>query len=88
MVVHLHSNARGAPLRLREDSGMPAFNPYVRETGAGPGVVCLHSNASSSNQWRALMDQLAPRIHVLAADGYGGRRSLAIYEPTLFALIC
>lgn len=46
-----------------------------REAGAGPGVVCLHANASSSSQWRALMDRLAPRFHVRAADGYGAGRS-------------
>ena len=46
-----------------------------REAGAGPGVVCLHSNASSSGQWRALMEALAPRFHVLAADSYGAGKS-------------
>jgi pimeloyl-ACP methyl ester carboxylesterase len=45
--------------------------PFFREAGAGAGVVCVHANASSSSQWRALMDRLAPRFHVLAADGYG-----------------
>lgn len=48
-----------------------------REAGTGPGVVCLHSNASSSSQWRALMDALAPRFHVLAADSYGAGKSPA-----------
>lgn len=54
---------------------MPLPAPFFRETGAGPGVVCLHSNASNSGQWRALMDQLAPRFHVLAADAYGAGKS-------------
>lgn len=44
--------------------------PFFREAGAGPGVVCLHSNASSSGQWRALMQRLAPKFHVLAPDTY------------------
>ena len=48
-----------------------------REAGAGPGVVCLHSNASSSGQWRALMELLAPRFHVIAADSYGAGKSPA-----------
>ncbi len=26
---------------------------YFREVGSGPGVVCLHCNASSPSQWRA-----------------------------------
>lgn len=71
--------------------------PFFREAGAGPGVVCLHANASSSSQWRALMDLLAPRFHVLAADTLGAGRSppwpvgrrvslqdeLALLEPVL-----
>jgi pimeloyl-ACP methyl ester carboxylesterase len=114
---------------------------YFREAGAGPGVLCLHANASTSGQWRGLMERLAPRWHVLAPDllgagqgapwptdrvvalqdevdhlqpvlaqagepcvlvghSYGGAvalraavqqpqrvRALALYEPTLFALI-
>jgi pimeloyl-ACP methyl ester carboxylesterase len=51
--------------------------PFFREAGAGPGVVCLHSNASTSGQWRALMEALAPRFHVLAADSLGAGRSPA-----------
>lgn len=49
--------------------------PYFREAGAGPGVVCLHSNASSSSQWRGLMESLAPAFHVLAPDSYGSGKS-------------
>lgn len=48
---------------------------FVREAGTGPGVVCLHSNASSSSQWRALMDSLSPRYRVLAPDAYGAGKS-------------
>jgi pimeloyl-ACP methyl ester carboxylesterase len=54
---------------------MPPPAPFFREAGAGPGVVCLHANASSSTQWRALMETLAPRFHVLAADLYGAGKS-------------
>lgn len=46
-----------------------------REAGSGPGVVCLHSNASNSGQWRALMDRLAPEFHVVAPDLYDSGRS-------------
>jgi pimeloyl-ACP methyl ester carboxylesterase len=52
-------------------------SPFFREVGSGPGVVCLHANASTSSQWRALMDSLAPRFHVLAADSIGAGRSPA-----------
>lgn len=56
---------------------MQAPVPFFREAGSGPGVVCLHSNAGSSSQWRTLMDRLAPAFHVLAADGYGAGKSPA-----------
>jgi pimeloyl-ACP methyl ester carboxylesterase len=46
-----------------------------REAGSGPGVVCIHANASSSSQWRGLMDLLAPKFHVLAPDTYGAGKS-------------
>lgn len=76
---------------------MPPPETFFREAGAGPGVVCLHANASSSSQWRALMDRLAPRFHVLAADAYGAgkgppwptdravalRDEVALLEPVL-----
>ena len=53
---------------------MPAA-PFFREAGAGPGVVCLHSNASSSAQWRGLMEALAPNFRVLAVDSYGAGKT-------------
>lgn len=56
---------------------MQPQSPFFREAGAGPGVVCLHSNASSSNQWRALLESFATRYHVLAADSLGAGRSPA-----------
>lgn len=51
--------------------------PSFREAGSGPGLVCLHSNASSSGQWRGLMELLASKFHVLAADSYGAGKSPA-----------
>ncbi|MBV9889841.1 MAG: hypothetical protein JO090_03020, partial [Rhizobacter sp.] len=45
--------------------------PYVRSSGDGPRVICLHANASSSAQWRHLSEPLAPRFCVLAPDLYG-----------------
>jgi pimeloyl-ACP methyl ester carboxylesterase len=48
-----------------------------REAGSGPAVVCLHCSASSSGQWRPLMDRLAGRFRVIAADLYGCGRSPA-----------
>ncbi len=49
--------------------------PYVRESGSGPAVVCLHSNASTSSQWRSLMDLLAPKFRVFAPDSFGSGKS-------------
>ena len=50
---------------------------HYREAGTGPPVVCLHSSASSSGQWRTLMDRLSDRFRVIAADLYGYGRSPA-----------
>jgi pimeloyl-ACP methyl ester carboxylesterase len=49
--------------------------PFFREAGTGPGVVCIHSNASTSAQWRGLMDFLAPRFRVFAPDSYDAGKS-------------
>jgi pimeloyl-ACP methyl ester carboxylesterase len=48
---------------------------HFREAGAGPAVVCLHANASTSGQWRALMERLSGRFRVIAADAYGSGKS-------------
>jgi pimeloyl-ACP methyl ester carboxylesterase len=44
--------------------------PFVREAGSGRSILCLHANASTSAQWRGLMELLAPRFHVFAVDSY------------------
>src|SRR5438093_13405294 len=49
--------------------------PFFREAGTGSGVVCIHSNASTSGQWRGLMDLLAPKFRVLAPDSYDSGKS-------------
>lgn len=49
--------------------------PHTREAGAGPAVVCLHSNASHGGQWRSLMARLATQHRVLAPDSYGSGSS-------------
>lgn len=50
---------------------MESPTAFFREAGSGPAVVCLHSSASSSGQWRGLMDRLAPTFRVIAVDLYG-----------------
>lgn len=55
---------------------MPTLQPFVREVGSGPGVICLHSNAASSSQWRGLMEVLGPTHHVFAPDSYGSGKSV------------
>ena len=49
---------------------MQQLEPFFRQAGTGPGVACIHANASTSGQWRALMDLLAPQFRVLAPDSY------------------
>jgi len=50
---------------------------HFREAGTGQGVVCVHSSASSSGQWRALMDRLSDGFRVIAVDLYGYGKSAA-----------
>src|SRR4029077_2247587 len=51
------------------------MEPFFREAGTGPGVVCIHADASTSGQWRGLMGLLAPRLRVFAPDSYdAGKR--------------
>lgn len=54
---------------------MPDLQPFVREAGAGPAVVCIHANASTPGQWRGLMELLARSHHVLAPDSYGSGKT-------------
>ena len=54
---------------------MQPLAPFFREVGSGQGVVCLHANASSSTQWRALTELLGRSHHVIAADSYGSGKS-------------
>ena len=56
---------------------MQAHTPYFREVGAGISVVCIHSSASHSGQWRALMERLAHRFRVIAVDLYGSGKTVA-----------
>lgn len=46
-----------------------------RQAGQGMPVLCLHSNASTSAQWRGLMDDLSTHFHVLAPDLLGAGRN-------------
>ncbi|HUJ68734.1 MAG TPA: alpha/beta hydrolase [Syntrophorhabdales bacterium] len=49
--------------------------PGYREAGQGPSVVCIHGSASSSGQWRSLMDRLSERFRLIAPDLYGHGRT-------------
>lgn len=62
-------------------------------------MICIHASASSSAQWRPLIDRLAGRFRTLAVDLYGAGRSpewpgprplsladeVALLEPVLAA---
>ena len=60
--------------------------PFYRETGSGPAVVCIHANASTSTQWRGLMELLAPTHRVIAPDNYGAGKSPDWHSSTHIAL--
>jgi pimeloyl-ACP methyl ester carboxylesterase len=57
-----------------------------REAGAGVPVVCLHASASSSGQWRPLMERLAGHFRSLAVDLYGYGQSPAWLDERPLAL--
>lgn len=57
------------------------IEPFVRDNGNGPTVICLHASASSSAQWRALTERLSERFRVLAVDLYGCGRTAAWTQP-------
>lgn len=61
--------------RLKHSATKPAA--HFREEGTGPPVVCLHSSASSSGQWRTLTDRLTDKFRVITADLYGYGKSSA-----------
>ena len=44
---------------------------FVRTSGQGENVVCLHSSLGSSRQWFGLMDRLDDSFRVTATDLYG-----------------
>jgi pimeloyl-ACP methyl ester carboxylesterase len=56
---------------------MPPLEQYFREEGSGTAVVCIHSSASTSGQWRPLMERLADRFRVIAVDLYGSGKTAA-----------
>ena len=62
-------------MRLRTTPAQAGPAIHFREAGAGPAVLCFHSNASTSSQWRSLMERLAPRFRVLAVDQLGAGKS-------------
>ena len=60
-----------------EPKAMERHRAFVREAGAGVPVGCIHASASSSGQWRPLMDRLSGRFHTLAVDLHGSGKSPA-----------
>ena len=44
---------------------------FVRTSGEGDNIVCLHSSLGSSRQWFGLMDRLDDSYRVTATDLYG-----------------
>src|SRR5262252_3206166 len=56
---------------------MPSIEQYFREAGSGTAVVCIHSSASTSGQWRPLIERLADRFRVIAVHLYGSGKTAA-----------
>jgi len=68
---------QGALRRPAELTTMQPQAPHYREAGSGTTVVCIHASASSSGQWRTLMERLAARFRVIAVDLYGAGKTAA-----------
>ena len=64
---------RGPRLLEQKGDARPPATPFFRESGEGEAVVCIHASASSSGQWRPLMERLGKRHRLIATDliGYG-----------------
>jgi pimeloyl-ACP methyl ester carboxylesterase len=60
--------------------------PFHKEAGSGATVLCLHSNASHSGQWRGLLEQLSNRFRVVAVDSYGSGRTAEWPSDRVIAL--
>jgi pimeloyl-ACP methyl ester carboxylesterase len=54
---------------------MAQSTAHFRESGSGTYVICIHSSASSSSQWRALLSSLSKEYHAVAVDLYGYGKS-------------
>lgn len=50
---------------------MTAPRAYMRSTGSGENIVCLHSSVSSSKQFLPLFERMGDRYHLIATDLYG-----------------
>ena len=59
---------------------------FFREAGEGQGVVCFHSNCSSSGQFKSLMGALADDHHVFAVDSCGAGKTPAWDRPEHLSL--
>lgn len=56
---------------------LPAVRLHAAVAGSGPTVVCLHSSASASSQWRRLIESEQGRYRFVAFDFHGHGRSPA-----------
>jgi pimeloyl-ACP methyl ester carboxylesterase len=81
-----NDNQPASSWRMTRKNPMTKPAAFFREAGAGPGVVCLHSNASNSSQWRGLLDILSPEYRVLAPDSYGSGKSADWASDRVIAL--
>ena len=69
---------------IRSSVGMSVS--FFREAGDGPGVICFHSNCSSSGQFKSLMSAMADGHHVFAVDSYGAGKTPAWDRPEHLSL--
>jgi pimeloyl-ACP methyl ester carboxylesterase len=60
-------------------------NIYYEERGSGPAVLLSHGYSASARMWKAQMDALSDRYHLIAWDMRGHDRSDSPDDPGLYS---
>jgi pimeloyl-ACP methyl ester carboxylesterase len=74
-IIYIQIMKRPELKSSNEDNKMRQIKLHTNQEGSGRTVICLHGSASSSGQWKALMEKLSNRYHVIAPDLYGYGKS-------------
>jgi pimeloyl-ACP methyl ester carboxylesterase len=71
---------------LAEVHQFDSVEPYFREVGTGPALICIHAGYGSSGQWRSLTECLASQFRVITCDMSSSGKSPAISPGVQYTL--